>query len=62
VGAVVLIVLLLGFLFFAAAVPVFDCPVCNNAPLFRWACSYCGYDGKVTLFELLSYSLRGGAG
>jgi len=59
VQAVVLIIILLGFVFFAATVQVFDCPSCNNSPLFRWACPYCGHDGRVTLFELLSYSFRG---
>jgi rRNA maturation protein Nop10 len=57
-GAVALIVIVGGFLIFAGTIEVFDCPNCNNSPLLRWACPYCGGDGKVTLFQLIAYSLR----
>lgn len=54
VGAIALIVILGGGLFFAATVEIFDCPVCNNSPILRWACTYCGHDGKVTLIQLIT--------
>ena len=57
VGVAIFITVLLGVFFFAATVEIFDCPRCNNSPVLRWACSHCGRDGKVTLIELLVYSL-----
>jgi len=58
VEAIVVIVILLGGLFFATTIEAFDCPECNNSPLLRWACSYCGHDGRVTLLQLLLHSMR----
>jgi len=56
VAAVVIIVILVGGLIFATTVEAFDCPRCSNNPWLKWACSYCDYDGKVTLIQLLTYS------
>jgi hypothetical protein len=57
VGAILILIILGGLLYFGAAVQAFDCPVCQNSVWIRWACTLCGGDGKVTLFELLAYSL-----
>ena len=54
-GAIFLIALLIGGIWFVAAAQVFDCPSCGNSVWVRWACSYCGYDGKVTLIHLITY-------
>jgi len=56
IGAVFLIALIIGGIWFATSVEVFDCPRCNNDPWTRWTDSYCGYDGKVTLVQLLTYN------
>jgi len=58
-GVVTLVLIIGGFLLFGGLVQVFDCPVCHNSIWIRWACSFCGYDGKVTLFQLIGYSLSG---
>jgi len=56
VAVVVIVVILAGGILFATTVEAFDCPRCNNHPWFKWACAYCGYDGKVTLIQLLTYT------
>jgi hypothetical protein len=55
IGAIFLIALLIGGIWFVAAVEVFDCPACHNNSWVSWACSYCGHDGKVALVPLLTY-------
>jgi hypothetical protein len=52
---VIVALLLVGCVVAAVTVESFDCPQCHNNPLVRWVCPYCGYDGKVTLFQLLFY-------
>jgi ribosomal protein S27AE len=58
-GFIALVLIIGGFVLFGGLVQAFDCPVCHNSILIRWACSFCGYDGKVTLFQLIGYSLSG---
>jgi len=57
-GTIALVIVLIGGFFFAATVEVFDCPRCNNTPLLKYICTYCGHDGKVTLIQLLMYSMQ----
>lgn len=56
IGAIFLIALLIGGIWFVAAVEVFDCPRCHSNDWVSWSDSYCGYDGKVTLVQLLTYN------
>ena len=57
VGVILMIIILLGGLLFVTTVEMFDCPQCNNTPLLRRFCSYCGGDGKVTLIQLVMHSM-----
>jgi hypothetical protein len=54
--AIFLIALIAGGIYFVGAVEVFDCPRCHSNDWVSWSDSYCGYDGKVTLVQLLTYS------
>ncbi|MCK4435267.1 zinc ribbon domain-containing protein [Candidatus Bathyarchaeota archaeon] len=56
-GVILMIIILLGGFLFVTTVEMFDCPQCNNSPLLRWFCSYCGGDGKVTLMQLVMHSV-----
>jgi hypothetical protein len=56
IGAIFLIALLIGGIWVATSVEIFDCPRCHNNSWVSWSDSYCSYDGKVSLVQLLTYS------
>jgi hypothetical protein len=54
----VVIIVIVGAIYFVVAVDFIDCPQCHNTPFFRYLCSLCSGDGKVTLLQYFMYQLR----
>lgn len=55
IAAVVLLaIIIFGALIVAATVELVDCPKCHNNVLFKYLCTKCGGDGRVTILQQLS--------
>ena len=55
---IIFIAIIIAAIYFVTSVQLFDCPSCDNNVWVRWACTYCGQDGKVALLDLIKYSIR----
>jgi len=47
-------IILIGGFFVAATVELVDCPKCHNNIIFKYLCTKCGGDGKVTILQYLT--------
>lgn len=49
------VVVVVGALFFSVVVEFMDCPSCGGHPIYKYFCGYCGGDGKVTLVHYIAH-------
>jgi len=54
VAVALLALIIIGGFVVAATVEFIDCPACHNNPVWKYLCTKCGGDGKVTILQKLT--------